>query len=98
MSQSRTRRPFVLHGLQAPRTAGQLLSPEALTKLLRFHSREMQRFARSLLVLCDSAEIAKRPSAPERLGNLLQHLALAQPAQARVVEDLVAELLRQLES
>jgi hypothetical protein len=35
---------------------------------------------------------------PERLGNLLQRLAAKRPAVVFVIENLVAEMLKQLES
>jgi len=49
-----------------------------------------------LLTLCPSSA-SEKPSTPERLGNLLQSLILARPALVRVVEDLVAEMLRQID-
>jgi hypothetical protein len=73
-----------------------LLPQVKLPKLLRFRSRRIQRAATSLLISSKRYR-SRKPYAPERLGNLLQHLVFARPEIVIVVEGLVAEMLAQVD-
>lgn len=74
-----------------------------MPKLVLFPANAIQHAADSLLALTASRErLSKpevwpnRPTPPEPLGNMLQRLALKRPIAVLVLENLVADLLKQL--
>lgn len=75
-----------------------------MAKLVPFPTRRVTRLAERLLILSASRELlnppkkwADRPVPPEPLGNMLQRLALQQPAAVLVLENIVAEMLATIE-
>jgi len=78
-----------------------LLLPH-LAQLIPFpRVREAAAYALALSARWSRVSKAKpwrQPREPERLGNLLQQLATKRPAVVFVLENLVAEMLRQIDS
>lgn len=75
-----------------------------MAKLIPFPARRVRRLAESVLLLADSRErLSKpklwidRPLPPEPLGNMLQRLARKRPAAVLVLENVVADMLKQLD-
>jgi len=76
-----------------------------MAKVIPFQPRRSRRREGAAYVLALSARwqrlsVAKpwlHPREPERLGNLLQRLALERPALVFVIESLVADIFAQLE-
>lgn len=82
-------------------TAIPLLLPYRLAQLIPFPKvREAAAYALALSARWSRVSKTKpwlRPERPEQLGNLLQQLADKRPAVVFVLENLVAEMLRQIE-
>jgi hypothetical protein len=83
-----------------------LLTPthRPMPKLLSFPARSVRKTATRLLRLTASrADLQKpaswpnRPDPPESLGNMLQRLVLLAPHVVLVLENIVAEMLRQID-
>jgi hypothetical protein len=75
-----------------------------MTKLLLFPVRRIRKTAMRLLRYSASrAPLSKpatwidRPDPPESLGNMLQRLVSLQPHVVLVLENIVAEMLRQID-
>jgi hypothetical protein len=76
-----------------------------MPKVLPFPARRVRRTAAYLLRLTASPRStnkppapANRPGPPEALGNMLQRLVDKRPATVLVLENIVAEMLKQLEA
>jgi hypothetical protein len=79
-----------------------LLLRYRLAELIHFpRVREAAAYALALSARWSRVSKVKpwlQPREPERLGNLLQRLAATRPAVVFVIENLVAEMLRQIDS
>lgn len=72
-----------------------------MPKPLLFRARRTREVAAYALALSArwsrSSKTILPPVHPERLGNLLQRLALQRPAVVFVIENIVVEILKQLD-
>lgn len=75
-----------------------------MAKLIPFPFRQVRRFAMHVLSAASHMggthpplKWRNRPVPPERMGNMLQRLAVVDPYTLLVLESIVAEVLKQID-